>query len=115
MRCAITRVLPEPGPARMSSPPPVRLDGAPLRWIERFERRGHDGIHPGGRSGRPPEAARRVLMVPCPLPQAKPKRSSRLDLTGALNLVGTLVSLYAGGALARERPVGLSRRARAQR
>lgn len=33
-------------------------------------------------------------MVPCRLPQAK--RSSRLDLTGALKLVATLLALYAG-------------------
>lgn len=33
-------------------------------------------------------------MVPCPLPQAK--RSIRLDLTGALRLLGTLLGLYLG-------------------
>ena len=34
MRCAITRVLPEPGPARIRSAPSGYLDGAPLRVVQ---------------------------------------------------------------------------------
>ena len=34
MRCVITRVLPEPAPARTSSGPSVVSDGLPLRGIQ---------------------------------------------------------------------------------